>query len=119
VLAEAVRPRGLVALARGAKMNWQPTGFSGVSIARLYEDPTRGERCSLLRMMPGAHFPSHRHAGIEHCYVVEGDVIFDDHTLTAGDYSAGSPHSEHSSSTTTRGCVLFVVHNAADQLHAQ
>jgi anti-sigma factor ChrR (cupin superfamily) len=70
-------------------------------------------------MMPGAHFPSHRHAGIEHCYVVEGDVIFDDHTLTAGDYSAGSPHSEHSSSTTTRGCVLFVVHNAADQLHAQ
>jgi hypothetical protein len=51
--------------------------------------------------------------------VVQGDVIFDDHTLTAGDYSAGSPQSDHTSSTTINGCLLFVVHNAADQLYAQ
>jgi len=117
VLAEAVLPRGVVALVRGAKMNFQPTPFTGVSIARLYEDPTRGELTSLLiRMMPGAHFPSHQHASLEHCYVLEG--VFEDHTLTAGDYTAASPDQHHAAATTTRGCLLFIVHNLRDQVRA-
>jgi anti-sigma factor ChrR (cupin superfamily) len=119
VLAEAVLPRGVVALVRGGQMNWQPTSFPGVSVARLYEDSTRGELTSLIRMLPGAHYPSHRHASLEHCYVLEGDLIFEDHTLTAGDYSAGRPDRDHSSATTKQGCLLFIVHNASDHLHAQ
>jgi quercetin dioxygenase-like cupin family protein len=119
VLAEAVLPRGVVALVRGTKVNWQATAFTGVSIARLYEDPTRGDLTSLVRMTPGARYPSHRHAGLEHCYVLEGDLVFEDHTLAAGDYSAGSPHKDHASATTKTGCVLFIVHNLRDQVHAQ
>src|ERR1700683_2822161 len=80
VLTEAVLPRGVVALVRGGKMDWQHTPFEGVLMARLYEDPMRGEIASMVRMAPGAHFPSHHHASLEHCYVVEGDLIFDDHT---------------------------------------
>src|ERR1700690_3876842 len=34
VLSEAVLPRGVVALVRGAQMNWQPTPFEGVSMAK-------------------------------------------------------------------------------------
>jgi anti-sigma factor ChrR (cupin superfamily) len=119
VLSEAVLPRGVVALVRGANMNWQPTPFNGVSIARLYEDTARGELTSLIRMMPGAHYPSHRHASLEHCYVIEGDLIFEDHTLTAGDYSAGSPDRKHTSATTRQGCLLFIVHNDRDHVYAQ
>jgi anti-sigma factor ChrR (cupin superfamily) len=100
-------------------MNWQPTPFAGVSIARLYEDSTRGELTSLVRMMPGALYPSHRHAGLEHCYVLEGDLVFEDHTLVAGDYSAGSPDTDHTSATTRHGCLLFIVHNARDHVHVQ
>jgi anti-sigma factor ChrR (cupin superfamily) len=100
-------------------MNWQPTPFTGVSIARLYEDPIRGELTSLVRMMPGAHYPSHHHARLEHCYVVEGDLIFEDHTLTAGDYSAGRPGKDHTSATTQQGCLLFLVHDVGDQVHVQ
>jgi anti-sigma factor ChrR (cupin superfamily) len=118
VLAEAVLPRGVLALVRGEKMNWQPTAFTGVSMARLYEDPVRGELTSLVRMVPGAHYPSHNHAGLEHCYVLEGDLVFEDHTLTAGDYSAGSPDRKHTSATTTQGCLLFIIHNLRDQVHA-
>ncbi|MGD0296187.1 MAG: cupin domain-containing protein [Bryobacteraceae bacterium] len=117
VLTEAVLPRGVVALVRGAHRDWQPTQFEGVSMARLYEDPTRGELASLVRMAPGARFPSHHHAALEHCYVVEGDLIFEDHTMTAGDYSAGSPNQDHASATTKGGCVLFIVHNLQDQVH--
>ncbi len=119
VLSEAVLPRGLVALVRGEKMNFQPTPFTGVSIAQLYEDPIRGERTSLVRMMPGAHYPSHHHTSLEHCYVVEGDLIFEDHTLTAGDYSAGSPGKDHTSATTDQGCLLFIVHDVRDQVLVQ
>jgi anti-sigma factor ChrR (cupin superfamily) len=117
VLTEAVLPRGVVALVRGAQMNWQPTPFEGVSMAKLYEDPIRGELASLVRMKPGARFPSHHHASLEHCYVVEGDLIFEDHAMTAGDYSAGSPDRDHTAATTKAGCVLFIVHNLQDQVH--
>jgi anti-sigma factor ChrR (cupin superfamily) len=117
VLSEAVLPRGVVALVRGGTLNWQATSFAGVSIARLYEDPVRGELASLVRMSPGARYPSHRHGGLEHCYVIEGDVVFDDHTMTAGDYSAGSPDTDHSAATTQVGCMLFLIHNSRDQVH--
>jgi anti-sigma factor ChrR (cupin superfamily) len=117
VITETVLPRGVLALARGAQLNWQPTSFEGVFMAKLYEDAVRGELASLVRMKPGARFPSHQHAAVEHCYVVEGDLIFEDHTMTAGDYSAGKPDKEHTSATTQGGCVLFIVHNAGDQIH--
>ncbi len=119
VLTEAVLPRGVAALVRGRQINWQPTPFPGVSMARLYEDPFRGELASLVRMAPSARYPSHHHASLEHCYVLEGDLIFEDHTLTAGDYSAGSPDKDHTSATTKTGCMLFIVHNLRDELHAQ
>jgi len=117
VLTEAMLPRGVVALVRGAEMNWEPTRFEGVFMAELYRDPIRGELASLVRMTPGARFPSHHHASLEHCYVVDGDVVFEDHTMTAGDYSAGGPGRDHTTATTTRGCTLFIVHNLKDELH--
>jgi anti-sigma factor ChrR (cupin superfamily) len=118
VLTEAVLPRGVAALVRGAKVEWQPAPFTGVSIARLYEDPVSGDLTSLVRMMPGARIPSHRHASLEHCYVLEGDVVFEDHTLAAGDYSAASADRDHTAATTTTGCLLFIVHHHQDQVHA-
>jgi anti-sigma factor ChrR (cupin superfamily) len=117
VLTETVLPRGVVALVRDAKRDWHPTPFEGVSIARLYEDPIRGELASLVRMQPGARFPTHQHASVEHCYVVEGDLVFEDHTMTTGDYSAGSPGKIHTSATTIKGCTLFLVHNVRDEVH--
>src|ERR1700693_1586746 len=38
-----------VALVRGAAMNWEPTPFEGVFMARLCQDPIRGELASLVR----------------------------------------------------------------------
>ena len=108
----------IVLLARGKNLDWQETPLAGVAIARLYEDPVRGELASLVRMSPGAHYPSHHHASLEHCYVIEGDLIFEDHTLRAGDYSAGSPDKDHASATSKNGCLLFIVHNTRDQVQA-
>jgi anti-sigma factor ChrR (cupin superfamily) len=118
VLTEAMLPQGVIALVRGARRNWQPTPFTGVSMARLYDDPLRGEIASVVRLAPGAHYASHHHANLEHCYVIEGDLVFEDHTLVAGDYSAGRPHQDHTAATTTQGCLLFIVHDLRDQVHS-
>ena len=42
-------PRAVVALIRGERMYWQPTPFTGESMARLYEDPIRGDLELLVR----------------------------------------------------------------------
>ena len=117
VLTEAKLPRGVMALVRGSQMEWQPSGFDGVFVARLFEDPVRGELASLVKILPGGRYPTHRHASLEHCYVLEGDLVFEDHTLTAGDYSVGSPRQDHTSATSKMGCMLFIVHNLGDQVH--
>lgn len=118
VLANAKLPRGVLALARRDSLEWKPTPFRGVSMARLFQHPAHGGIASLVRMSPGAHYPSHRHADVEHCFVIEGDLAFEDHTLSAGDYSAGDPNADHGSATTRDGCLLFIVQSVHDQLQA-
>ncbi len=118
VLLQASLPKGVVALARGANLKWHPTPFPGVTAARLYEDPVSGDIASLVRMAAGGYYPSHHHAGLEHVYVVEGDIVFQDHVMTAGDYSAGCGGDDHSAATTKNGCLLFIIHNMRDQIHA-
>jgi len=119
VLKHALLPHGVVALVRGNQIPWQNTPFEGISTARLFENPVTGEITSLVKMMPGARYPSHHHKGLEHCYVIEGDLVFEDHTLRTGDYAAGCPDGDHSSSTTVNGCLLFIVHNLQDVIYAQ
>lgn len=115
VLAQATLPRGLVALVRGAQLHWEPTDVPGISIATLYRDPTGGEVASLLRMAAGSRYPAHHHSRLEHCYVLEGDLIFEDHALSAGDYAAATPGEDHSTATTEKGCVLFLVHELRNE----
>jgi len=110
-------PKGVAAVVRGSALEWRPTPFAGVFTAKLYADAVRGERASLLRVAPGARYPSHHHSDVEHCYVLQGDVVFSDHTLYAGDYEAASAGTDHSAVTTNTGCLLFLVHNTHDQVY--
>ena len=117
VLSEVPLPMGVAALVRGSALQWQPTPFKGVFTARLYADSVRGELASLVRVAPGAWYPSHHHSQVEHCYVLEGDVVFNDHTLHAGDYEAAFGGGDHSSVTTKTGCMIFLIHNQSDRVH--
>lgn len=109
-----VAPRGV--LIRKGEGAWQATPLPGVEIKPLFFDAATGTTTSLVRMAPGATYPSHRHAGHEHCYVLEGDLVFSDHTLHAGDYEVNGPSTSHSSVTTHVGCLLLLTNNQADQL---
>jgi anti-sigma factor ChrR (cupin superfamily) len=95
---------------------WQKTPFPGVEIRNLFVDKVTGTVTSLLRAAVGAVYPAHRHGGMEHVYVIDGDLIFDDHTLETGDYEVSRGSTEHSSITTKTGCLALIIHNEADKV---
>lgn len=113
---EQTRPHRRAALVRVNEGAWIRSPFPGVEVKTLYSDPVTGDVTSLLRVRPGAQFPAHEHAGMEHVYVLEGDVVFDDHTLYAGDYEIAPAESRHSAVTTNTGCVILLINNRRDHI---
>ncbi len=87
---------------------WQ-TLVPGVIAKRLYADSQAGNIALLVRMDPGAQYPPHSHADVEHCYVLEGDLHFGDLVLHAGDYQCALPSTNHRSSHTVNGCTVLIV----------
>ena len=103
-------------IVRAQDGKWTLTPFPGVDVRSLSSNPDTGDMTSLVRMAPGAVYAPHRHGGNEHCYVLSGDLVFEDHTLFAGDYSVSPPGTTHSRATSKQGCMLLIVHNVADEI---
>lgn len=104
---------------RAGEGQWQDSAHPGLAVKQLFVDPSTGNVTSLLRMKAGAVVPPHRHFGAEHCYVLEGDLVFSDHTLYAGDYEVAHESTDHSPATTRNGCLLLIMNNPGSQLLAQ
>lgn len=105
-------------LVRAHEGTWEPTPFPGVELRQLFVDAATGNVTSLVRLAPGAKYPPHRHAGLEHCYVLEGDLVSDRHTIYAGDYEVNSPDTDHLPVSSTNGCLLLIINNQRDTLLA-
>lgn len=103
-------------LARAGEGVWEKTPFPGIEIRNLFVDKVTGAVTSLLRAAVGAVYPAHRHGGMEHIYVIDGDLIFNDHTLETGDYEVSPGSTDHSSITTKTGCLALIIHNLADSV---
>jgi anti-sigma factor ChrR (cupin superfamily) len=88
----------------------------GIEVKELFADPLAQTVTSLVRVAAGAIYPAHLHTGTEHLYVLDGDIVFDDHTLSSGDYEVRLPHTKHSSATTAPGetCLLLVISNGLE-----
>ena len=99
---------------RSNEGEWAATPFPGVTSKQLFFDRETRMVTSLVRMTSGSIFPSHRHEGPEHSYVLEGDVRFEDHTLQPGDYEVALPSSAHTSITTNQGCLLLIINHVSN-----
>jgi mannose-6-phosphate isomerase-like protein (cupin superfamily) len=109
---------GVLTIVRASDGKWLPTPFAGITMKQLFYDPVSGNQSVLVRMEPGAVYPHHHHKGLEHSLVLEGDAVFSDHTLFAGDYEVGASDRDHSSITTKGGCLVFIMRNRADIVYA-
>jgi quercetin dioxygenase-like cupin family protein len=116
----AAAPPGGLHIVRGGDEGFLPAGAPGVFAKRLFVDPVRRYVTMLVRMEPGAAYPSHRHAGHEECYVLDGDLQLDKTpgapALEAGDYQCAAAESHHGVQWTKNGCLLLIVSSQDDEL---
>jgi putative transcriptional regulator len=107
-----------VFIARPAEMNWKSGGLPGVFQKVLFNDKQRGSYTSMVRMTPGTHYPSHKHAGVEELYLLEGDLRVGEMAMRPGDYCRGEAGSIHDEIVTRTGCLFVVTASHRDQLLA-
>jgi ChrR Cupin-like domain len=103
-------------IVRASETGWVRTPFPGVEVKRLFVDPANGMITTLLKAAAGAIYPAHQHGGLEQVYVVDGDMIFDDHALDTGDYEVSEGHTHHSAIRTTEGCLALIIHSPDDKV---
>ncbi len=94
---------------RSDEGSWKTTNFEGIQVRRLFVDSARGTVSLLVKMAAGARYPGHRHAAVEECYVIEGDLHVSGTVLLAGDYQRADPDSVHGPQWTENGCTAFII----------
>jgi anti-sigma factor ChrR (cupin superfamily) len=102
-------------IVRSSESAWEPTSVPGIQAKRLAVDVEHDRVTMLVRMAPGSAFPGHRHAGAEECYVLSGDLRFDEQVMRAGDYQLCPAGSSHSVQSTVEGCLLLLVSSRHDE----
>ncbi|MBM3725168.1 MAG: hypothetical protein FJW40_07060 [Acidobacteria bacterium] len=87
---------------------WSDTGLPGVDVRFLYKDRSTGLSTVLLRMAPGASYPSHHHHN-EQCLVIEGDIRFGEVVYRKGDFVVAGKETTHPTIHTAEGNILLLV----------
>jgi len=99
----------------GERVAWEPVAVPQVNRKALFSDPQRNFSTNLIRMAPGATYPSHRHAEAEELYVIEGDLSVNGVTMRAGDYCRAEARSIHDRIHTVNGCVFLAMSSLDDE----
>jgi anti-sigma factor ChrR (cupin superfamily) len=105
-----------VMIARPAEMTWAAGELPGVFLKVLFNDTTRGYKTAMVRMTEGTHYPSHKHAGVEELYLLEGDLFVGEMSMRAGDYCRAEAGSIHEEIATKNGCLFVVTSSHQDEL---
>lgn len=103
-------------IVRTTEGDWEDSGVEGVRMRSLFVDPANDRMTMLVRMEAGASYPSHRHAGAEECYVLEGDLHGPGFEMKAGDYQRRAAGTVHGAQFTRGGCLLFIVSSLHDEM---
>ena len=93
---------------RADEGQWYKIG-PGIKAKPLFTDPQTGMVTTLLKMKPGASIPLHSHAGIEQCYVIEGDFHAANQQLGPGDFHVAQAGSTHETVYTMNGALVLIV----------
>lgn len=94
---------------------WQNVA-PGISVKLLATD-TENDRVSMLvRLEPGAAYPSHTHAGVEELHLLDGVLVIDERTLHPGDYNYGEPGAGDTLVWSETGCTCVLITSTRDVL---
>lgn len=102
-------------VARPEELPWR-TLSQGVDFKLLYRDKERSYNTCLVRMLPGTHYPSHRHAEAEEIFLLSGDLHLGDEVMYAGDYCRADSQSIHGETFTNGGCLFLQMASSHDEI---
>jgi hypothetical protein len=88
----------------------------GIDVKLLSINTATQQICILVRLAPGTDYPSHRHAGVEELYLLEGVLIIDDKTLYPGDYFRAEVGSVDHRVWSRTGCTCILLTSTQDEI---
>ncbi|HET8697291.1 MAG TPA: cupin domain-containing protein [Gammaproteobacteria bacterium] len=89
----------------------------GIQVKILSADCAANRVSLLVRLAPGFAYPSHRHAGVEELYLLDGELWIDGRCLAPGDYHRADPGTSHQVVWSGTGCSCVLITSANDVLH--
>jgi anti-sigma factor ChrR (cupin superfamily) len=100
---------------RWAEPEWKLAG-PGISCKLLATDTEKNRVSMLVRLAPGAEYPSHRHADIEELHLLHGELIINDLKLYPGDYHRAEAGSVDHRVWSETGCTCVLLTSSDDTL---
>ena len=98
-----------------AEPEWKEVA-PGISCKLLATDEHRDLVSMLVRLVPGASYPAHTHAGVEELHLLQGELWIDDRRLLPGDYNRAEPGSSDNSVWSETGCTCVLMTSSQDRL---
>ncbi len=99
-----------------AEPSWEEAA-PGLSYKLLATDTEKDRVSLLVRLAPGAHYPPHRHAGVEELYLLHGELMIDDKKLYPGDYNRAEAGSADQRVWSETGCTCVLLTSTRDVFH--
>ena len=85
---------------------WKPTGYEGIDMKILLQEPETGLLTALFRWAPGSVLPLHEHVEIEQTFVLEGSIVDAEGETKPGTFSWRPKGSRHIASS-PNGALLI------------
>lgn len=89
---------------------------AGIFCKILAKDSERDRVTMLVRLVPGASYPSHTHAGVEELHLLSGELWIDDRLCRPGDYNYGAPGATDKRVYSETGCTCVLITSPSDTL---
>jgi len=88
----------------------------GIECKLLANDIENHRVSMLVRLAPGARYPSHTHAGVEELHLLDGELWIDERKLFPGDHNYGAPGMGDDRVSSETGCTCLLVTSTNDRL---
>ena len=89
----------------------------GIECKLLATDTETNRVSMLVRLAPGASYPSHTHAGVEELHLLAGELWIDERKLFPGDYNHAAPGTYDERVWSETGCTCVLITSIKDRLH--
>jgi len=98
-----------------SELEWEQVA-PGIECKLLATDTERNRVSMLVRLAPGASYPSHTHASVEELHLLAGELWIDERKLFPGDYNHAAAGTGDERVWSETGCTCVLITSTKDML---